>query len=94
MNIETLKNSVKLFIDGKLSGEEFLPIFEEFHSKYFDYYKFQKKHPELADLIEEINEDISRFEPIKELRVEHPDYYIDENGLRESVKRLLSYHKF
>ncbi len=89
MTIEQLINSAKLFVEGKLSGEEFTPIFEEFYKMFFDYSKIKSQNLDLADLVEEINEDVSRFESNKALRLEQPNYYIDENKLRDSVKRLV-----
>jgi hypothetical protein len=89
MTIENLKNSAKLFVEGNIIGEEFSSIFEIFHKKYFDYNKLKNENSTLADLIEEINEDISRYEPNDNLRLEKSEYYINEEQLRSSVKRLV-----
>ena len=89
MTLEQLKNSATLFTKGLLSAEEFAPTFEEFYRRYFDYQKVKQQDSELADLIEVINEDVSRYEANEELRNSQPDYYINDLQLKDSVKRLI-----
>lgn len=89
MTLEKIKNSAKLFIEGQLSAEEFSPIFNEFYKMYFDYQKVKEQDLELADLVEKINEDVSRYEANQETRLLQPDYYINDLQLKDSVRRLV-----
>lgn len=89
MTLENLLNSTKLFFDRKIGGEEYCAIFQEFYEKYFNYELMKKSNKNLADLIEEVNEDVSRFESNEFLRKEQADYYLDEKGLIDSVARIL-----
>lgn len=93
MTIDTVLNSVELFSQHKISGEEFALTFNDYYGKYFDYAEVNGRDPELAKTLEEINEHVSRFEPNTTLRKEQPDYYLDENELLKNVLVLLRYKK-
>lgn len=90
MKLRELFNTIRLFVEKKIGGEELEAVFNTYHMKYFDYDKVNASQPKLAVALEELNEDIANFEPIEKLRLEHEKFFIDEEELRTRATKVLN----
>jgi hypothetical protein len=75
-----------MLLDRFLSGAMTV---EEFQVTYLDRFKTEERPLDepLYQLLDELFGDVDAFGTDPKLFVEHPDFYLDENGLREKVRR-------
>ena len=87
MILKKLLKYLSQTVEGKLAISKLEKKFNSLY-RHFDYNRIKFKFGDIADKLEEFNEDLSRYEPIDTLRNEYPDYYISDKELLDIIKRL------
>jgi len=81
-------------VDYKQLLERFLgraiPV-EEFRNSFLDRFKNEERlEAQLFELLDELFGDVDSFTSDHQLLTERPEFYLDEAGLREKVRRTAS----
>ena len=68
-----------------IDGEELGTLFNYYCGKYFDWKKLKSPY---VDFIQDLDELLSRYEPIEKIRNEYPNYFIDKDILFKELQML------